>query len=199
MNNLTGRAPQCRQEVITWVSEHVLPHEADVRTWLRHRGVSQDEIDDTIQEAYCRIAALDHVRHIRSGRHYFLQTARNILFEHLRRARVVRLESMTEIDLSNIVEEEPSPEQITADRRELRRVQELIEGLPEPCRRIFQLKRIEGVSQRNIAALLSITENVVEAHATRGLKRILALLAGDSEVTGGTGTKDEQARKRTRS
>ena len=40
------------------------PHEADVRAWLRHALVPPDDIDDLIQEAYCKLAGLQAVDHI---------------------------------------------------------------------------------------------------------------------------------------
>jgi len=189
---------QSRQEIVAWVGGHVLPHEADVRAWLRRRGVAPDQIDDVVQEAYCRIAALDQVLHIGNGRSYFFQTARNIVLEQTRRARIVRIDSVTEIELSNIVDDEPSPERIAAGRRELQRVQNLIAGLPEKCRTIFELRRIDGVSQRDIAKILNVSENTVEAQAVRGLKLILKALSGDPAEPSAIGKYDERVRNRTR-
>jgi DNA-directed RNA polymerase specialized sigma24 family protein len=55
----------------------------------------------------------------------------------------------------------------------------VIEALPDRCREIFELRRVQGVSQRDIAAQLGIAEHVVEAQAVRGLKLILKALAHD--------------------
>jgi DNA-directed RNA polymerase specialized sigma24 family protein len=59
------------EDVIEWVALHVLPHEAAVRRWLRGALRNPDDMDDIIQEAYCRIAELDTLQHIRNGRAYF--------------------------------------------------------------------------------------------------------------------------------
>src|SRR3546814_2314206 len=80
--------------------------------------------------------------HIRSGRAYFFTAARSIVLMRLRRARIVSIESVTEIESLNIVGDEPSPERIAAGRRELDRVRRLIEGLPESCRRILDRKSV---------------------------------------------------------
>jgi RNA polymerase sigma factor (sigma-70 family) len=174
----TAEAPlkQSRAEIVAFVGGQILPHEADVRAWLRRSGSFPADIDDIVQETYCRLAALDSVAHIASGRAYFFRTARNIAIEKIRRARIVRIDCVTEIDALNVVDDEPSPERIVAGRRELRRVQHLIEGLPERCRQIFTLRRIHGVSQREVAARLGVTENVVETQSMRGLRLILRAL-----------------------
>jgi RNA polymerase sigma-70 factor (ECF subfamily) len=171
---------QGRAEIVAFVGGHILPHEADVRAWLRRTGSLPADIDDIIQETYCRLAGLETVAHIVSGRAYFFRTARNIAIERIRRARIVRIDCVTEIDALNVVDDEPSPERVVAGRRELVRVQRLIEGLPERCRQIFTLRRIHGLSQREVATRLGVTENVVEAQAMRGLRLILRALTETS-------------------
>lgn len=168
---------QSRAEIVAFVGGQILPHEADVRVWLRRSGSSDADIDDLIQETYCRLAALDSVSHIANGRAYFFRTARNIAIEKIRRARIVRIDCVTEIDALNVVDDEPSPERVVASRRELGRVRQMIEGLPERCRQIFVLRRIHGLSQRETAQRLKVTENVVEMQSARGLRLILRALS----------------------
>src|SRR3546814_6660918 len=86
----------------------------------------------------------------------------------LRRQRIVSIESVTEIESLNIVGDEPSPERVAGGRRELDRVRRLIEGLPDRCRRIFELRKVEGLPQREVAARLGVTEHVVENDVTKG-------------------------------
>lgn len=167
---------ESREKIMAWVGSEILPHEADVRAWLR-RTLDRGDAEDVVQEAYCQIARLEGVAHIRSGRAYFFTTARNIVLMQLRRARVVRIDSVTEIDNLDIVLDEPSPERVAAGRRELERVRRLIEGLPDRCRRIFELRKIDGLSQREVARRLGVTEHVVENDVGKGLKLILAALA----------------------
>jgi RNA polymerase sigma-70 factor (ECF subfamily) len=66
---------------------------------------------------------------------------------------------------------------VVASRRELGRVQQLIEELPERCRQIFTLRRIHGLSQRETAMRLGVSENVVEMQSARGLRLILRALS----------------------
>jgi RNA polymerase sigma-70 factor (ECF subfamily) len=173
---------QSRGEIVAWVGSQILPHERDLRLWLRRTGASESDIDDIVQDAYCRLAALSSVSHIANGRAYFFQTARNVALERLRRARIIRIDYATEIDALNILDSEPSPERVVDSRRELRKVRSLIEGLPERCREVFKLRRIHGLSQREVAHLLNVSENVVEAQAARGLRLILAALAGEADA-----------------
>ncbi|MBN9320343.1 MAG: RNA polymerase subunit sigma-24 [Caulobacterales bacterium 68-7] len=186
---------QSRREIVAWVGAQVLPHEADVRAWLRRKGAAPDEVDDVVQETYCRLAALPRVDHIANGRAYFFQSARNVAAERARRARVVRLDWLTEIELERIVDSEPIADRVLAGRQELRRIERLIEALPERCKEIFRLRRIQGISQKEIAQRLNVTENVVETQATRGLQLILAALA-TSEALSDERTREASNEKR---
>jgi len=166
--------------IVAWISHEVLPHEAAVRRWLA-RSLDPDAVEDVIQESYCRIAALDHVHHIRSGRAYLFTTARNLLLQQVRRQRVVRIEAVAEIDALGIGEDAPSPERVVAGRSELDRVVRLIAALPARCREVMELRKVHNVPQRVVAARLGISEHVVENEVAKGLKAIARALA-DGEM-----------------
>lgn len=122
-----------QENVILWVATQVLPHERAVRSWLR-RHVDVGEIEDIVQECYTRIASVKDVGHIRDGRSYLFATARTLILERIRRARIVRIDAVADFDLLQIDHDQLCPERIAAGRQELARVIKLIEGLPERCR-----------------------------------------------------------------
>ncbi|MBB5770048.1 RNA polymerase sigma-70 factor (ECF subfamily) [Brevundimonas vesicularis] len=162
---------------VRWLGQEILPHEQDVRAWLRRSLVTSNDVDDVIQESYCRLANLKAVEQIESPRAYFFQTARSVVLEQMRRARIVRIDAVTEIDALRIEWDEPSPERIAGGRKELERVMKIVATLPERSRRIFEMRRVMGLSQKEIARQLGVSENVVENEAARGLKAVLAGLA----------------------
>jgi RNA polymerase sigma-70 factor (ECF subfamily) len=190
---------QSRKDIVAWVGSHVLPHEAAVRAWLRRWTGRAQDIDDVIQEAYSRLASLDSVAHIGSGRAYLFQTTRNIVLEQVRRAKIIRIDNVTDIGTLSIVDEAPPLDRVVAGARELQRVEQLIDQLPLKCRRVFVLRRIHGVSQREIAGMFGISESAVEKLAMRGLKLILKALEGTDVTEDLTGDIGEHARDRTRS
>jgi RNA polymerase sigma-70 factor (ECF subfamily) len=184
---------QCRSEIVAWVGSNIVPHEADLRARLRRMAVPEEEISDIVQDSYLSIAKLDSVAHIRSGRAYFFTTARTVLLQRVRRDKIVRIDSLTEAEELKLYDEDPGPERQTSARLELARVKSLIDSLPDRCREIFQLRRVEGVPQREIAERLGVPEHTVEAQSRRGLKLILKALAdGEVDPSVATHSKHEQ-------
>jgi len=171
-----------RVRIATWVARQVMPHEADVRAWLLRSRAAPDDADELIQEAYCRLAMLDSVDHIGRPDAYFFSIVRNLYVRRLKRARVVPFETIAAIE-SYSADEAPSPEREAGGRLEVERVLALIARLPERCRQIVQMRRIEGLSQKEIASRLGVTEKVVEKQVWQGIRAVQALWqAADAEA-----------------
>ena len=170
-------------ELVGWVGRYILPHESRLRSWLRSAFPAID-VDDVVQEAYCRIAMLDSVSHIDDPRQYLFRTARNIVLEQLRRDRIVSIEAASGLaEMDQAVEGEHSnPERVTSDRRMLARVEQLIAMLPERGRQVFRMRKIEGLSQRYISSQLGISESIVENEVSRSLDRIVRALTQEERA-----------------
>jgi RNA polymerase sigma factor (sigma-70 family) len=171
-----------RQKIVAWVAREVMPHEPKVRAWLARSKMSKDDIDDVIQETYCRIAAVENIQAIDRPDAYFFSIARNLLTAQMRRNRVVRIDLVAEIESISPFDEAPSPERETSSRIELARVKRLMEKLPDRCRRIFEMRKIEGLSQREIARHMGVTESTVENDSVKGIRLILAALRQEEEA-----------------
>jgi RNA polymerase sigma factor (sigma-70 family) len=165
-----------------WVATHILPHEAEVRGWLRRhvRSLSPQDADDLIQDAYARLWSVQFT-HITNARGYLFAIIRNLLLENARRARIVPMERLGEIEMLRIPSEEPGPDRRVSARQELERLERMVAGLPEQCRRAFQLQKFQCLSQREIALKMNITERTVEKYLAIALGRVLDALKQDGE------------------
>lgn len=164
-------------DIVDWVAREIFPHEADVRAWLRRSSLRTSEEDDVIQEAYCRLLAVKSAADIRQPRAYFFTVARSIVLETFRRARVVRIDAAAEVAMLDSVDPAAPAEQTISDRQELQRVEAGLAKLPNRCREIFLLRRIHGLSQREVAIRLNISENVVGKQTARALDLLLQALS----------------------
>jgi len=167
---LRSASPERLPSIAHWVAAEILPHEREVRRWLARSRFPLD-IDDVIQEAYCAIAGLGSTAHIRSGRSYFFATARNVVLEHLRRAKIVPMEALSDLTPAIEADDRPDAEAIVWSRLELER---LIAALPARCQSVFRLCFIKGMTQREAAQELSMSENAVQKQLSRAMAQVAA-------------------------
>ena len=154
------------------MAETVIPYESTVRAWLVRARASEEDIDDIVQEAYCRLAALDTVDHITRPGAYFFSIVRNLLLQRLKRGRIVSIDMIAEIE-TYAIDDSPSPEREAAGRLDSARLRAIMAGLPERCRRIVEMRKIEGISQKEIARRVGVSESVVENDVHQGVQTIL--------------------------
>lgn len=180
--------------IMQWVAQEVLVHEPSLRSWLR-RAVGPDDVEDIIQESYCRISNLREISHIKNGRAYFFTTAKMIILERIRRSRVVSIETVAELDKLQVYDETGTPEEIIVTKNYLNSVKLLIEDLPERCRKVFKMRKIEGLSQREVATQLGLAEHTVENDVAKGLNLILKAIAdGEREAETSLESMDKHGR-----
>jgi RNA polymerase sigma-70 factor (ECF subfamily) len=157
------------RERTRWFLRNILPHESALRGWLSRRPLPGVDADDVIQEAYSILAELETVEGIRYPRAYLFQVARSVITRHVRRARIVPIHTVDDLERLEHSDDVPSPEQHTIDRDELRQLARAIAAMPHKTREAFILRRVRDLPQREIAARMRISENTVETHISRGV------------------------------
>lgn len=157
------------RERTRWFLRNILPHESALRGWLSRRPLPGVDADDVIQEAYSILAELETVESIRYPRAYLFQVARSVITRHVRRARIVPIHTVDDLERLEHSDDAPSPEQHTIDRDELRQLARAIAAMPVKTREAFILRRVKDLPQREIAARMRISENTVETHISRGV------------------------------
>jgi len=171
-----------------WLAQHVLPHEPALRVWLQSRRVVDLEVDDIVQETYAILAARASVETIQNPRAYTFQIANNVVLAHLRHSRVVSIRAIGDIDQLPNAALDPSPEAQAADRDELFRLAEMIGSMPVQVRTAFTLRRVEGLSQRDVARRMGLSENTVEKHIGKAIRLLMAEFGRGGKRSSGAST-----------
>jgi RNA polymerase sigma factor (sigma-70 family) len=155
-----------------WLAQNVIPHERAIRAWLYRRAYNID-VDDVIQEMYAKLAALETTDNIRSPRQYAARTAYSIIANQRRRSRVVPISSVGDLDELGLFSPDASPESQLEIRDELQELQTALAELPERCRQAFLMRRAEGLSQKEVAARLGVSEKSVEKYMAQGVRLLI--------------------------
>lgn len=154
-----------------WFAEEVQPHEGDLRKYIRRQFPKLGDVDDVVQESFLRILRANSTGRISCARAYLFTTARNIGFELFRKLRIYGDKLVTDPAVLRIVEEGADVAEKVSSAQEIELLFEAIDRLPSRCREVLVLRKIHGLSQREIAQKLGISECTVEVQITRGTKK----------------------------
>lgn len=156
-----------------WFGQHILPHEASLCSWLRRRRLAPHEVDDVVQETYAILASRERLDDLLHPRAYLFKIALSLVLRDAQRARVVPFESIEGVGVVDQAIDPFSPERIAIARDELRQLAAAIQSMPARVRAAFVMRRVHGLSQREIAERMDISESTVEKHIAKGLTLVI--------------------------
>jgi len=142
------------------------------RTQLR-RAVSgivrSDEVDDIVQETWLKSYEAELKQEIKFEKTYMLKTARNLALNSVSKAAEKRNFSITDLDEQDSVFEGAQLEHQVASKERFLNFCRATDTLSPEVKRVFLLKKVYELSQREIAEHLQISESTVEKHVAKGL------------------------------
>lgn len=168
-----------------WFIREILCHEAALTRYLTHAWSNPSDVPDLRQEIYIRVMEAAEKSRPLAPKYYLFTLAKNLIIDQRRKNRVVSIDPSQESALSNVLADEVSPERRYGGFQQLSRLLEAVEQLPDRCREVVWLRKIENLSQREIAARLKLAEGTVEGHLVRGMRILTRLFYA--------GTADESA------
>jgi RNA polymerase sigma-70 factor (ECF subfamily) len=171
-------------EVSRWFDEEVRPHEHALRAYLRGRFPSLPDLDDVVQETYIRLIRARESDHIRSPKSLLFVTARNVAIDVFRRRNASPTEDLADLEHFSVLEEGPNTTDSHVREQKLQLLEEAIKSLPERCRQVIMLKKIEGLSYDEISRKLGISHNTISAHLTVGVTKCRDYLQAHGVIRG---------------
>jgi RNA polymerase sigma-70 factor (ECF subfamily) len=152
-----------------WFAREILPLEVSLMQFLQHNWRLKNEIPDLRQEVYTRVYESAVKRIPEKPKHFLFATARNLLIDRARQARVIPIDAASDLDVLDPASDAPGPDQIVMARDELRRLQAALEKLSPRCREAVVLGRIQGLSRREIAQRMGVTEGTAAQYLAEGI------------------------------
>lgn len=131
------------------------------------------DADDLVQEAYARLMQAHATGPIACPRALLFVTARNLALNHLRHQRIERPEGAAELDALSVADEREGAPEALAQAEDFQLLIRAIQALPDRCRQIVTLRKIYGLTQKEVAQRLGISEHTVEAQGGIGLRKCI--------------------------
>jgi RNA polymerase sigma factor (sigma-70 family) len=149
---------------------------ADLTRYVRTIAADGDDVDDIVQEAWCRFSAAAPSQAIQEPRGFLFRIARNLAMDgHRRRQTERKLFASEAPEVTSLVpSDEPSAQAQVEAVDELAAVRAAIARLPERTRTAFLLHRVEGLKLVDIAARMGISKSLAQQLVVDGLERCKA-------------------------
>lgn len=160
---------------------HSLAHAAEayydeLRQFVRKRTGSSAIAEEVVQETWIRANAVT-ADLPDNPRAYLYRMAGNLAVDHIRRerSRAPELETGAQEPTDQVASLEalpcPAPSLLDTviSEQELRALNIAVRELPEKCRDVFLLYRGHGMSMREVAVHMGITQKTVEKHIAKAM------------------------------
>lgn len=165
-------------EVDHWFVREVLPLEATLVQFLHHHWRNESDIADLCQDVYMRIYESARKQIPNPVKPFVFTIARNLLIDRLRRERIIPIEAVADVDALGLAIDEAGPDRIVLARDALRRVQTALDHLPPRSRDVIVCKQLDGLTRRQIADRMGISEETVKWHLANGMNALADIFYG---------------------
>ena len=129
---------------------------------------SQIDPEETVQEVFVKLwLKKEMINPEKDFQSYLFSIAKNLVLDHLKSAVNRKLYFVDEHFQQDLQSDESLEHTIPTDFEE--QMLSLIEQIPERRREIFRLSRFEGMTYKQIAERLNITENTVDSQIRNAL------------------------------
>jgi RNA polymerase sigma-70 factor (ECF subfamily) len=165
---------------------------ADVYKLCRRMLADPDEAADATQEVFIRVMrSVVGFRGEAAFGTWLHRVTVNVCLTLLRKRTKAREAGLvaghtafaTPDDTTELAGEEASPDERAATADLMRRSEAALATLPEDARTVVVLRDIEGLSTKEVADLLGVTETVVKVRLHRAHARLRSLVLGDGGAT----------------
>ncbi|MNZ39599.1 putative RNA polymerase sigma factor FecI [compost metagenome] len=120
--------------------------------------------EDIVHDAYLKLDSGSLSSTIKCHASYLVGVVRNLAIDHSRRrSREQRLICDEDDCATSGLVDSAAPEQQVADRQELERIANALAELPERTRYAFEMCRVHGMKQKDIAERLGVSPALVNA------------------------------------
>lgn len=152
--------------------EAMLPHLAAAYNLARWLTRNSHDAEDLVQESFLRAFKSFESFRGGDGRAWLLRIVRNACYTWLQGNRVQELTTVYDEALHTIEDASRDPETLLLESADHQRLKETLEELPLEFREVIVLRELEGMSYKEIAALVGIPVGTVMSRLARARERL---------------------------
>jgi RNA polymerase sigma-70 factor (ECF subfamily) len=146
-----------------------LAHRGEIQDYLNRRLRCKETAADLTQDTFIRLSEQMSRTRIENFRAYLFSSARNLFIDHTRRQEHRKGEPLEQEEANKIEHSTPTLEQTAIANQQLATLNEVIQSMPEACREVFLMVRMEGLTYVEIGERLGISSKTAYSRMVRAL------------------------------
>jgi RNA polymerase sigma factor (sigma-70 family) len=165
----TRRAgPRRSTDAATAVLDAFIRNQIALRHFIGRFIRNSSDVDEIAQEAFLQAFSVEKTEAVEQPKSLLFRIAKHVAVSRLRRKANQIVSYLEDSVDSDVLQTEDSPEDEVSARQTLALHCEAVSALPPQCRQVYLLRKVHGLSHKEIAAQLGIAVSTVEKHLIKG-------------------------------
>ena len=170
MHSQPSRDGARSRKAATAVYDAFIRHESSLKRFIARFINSVPDVEDIAQEAFLRAYTVERGRVIEQPKSFLFRIAKHVALSQLmRKAR--QITDYVEYPDESAGPLECSAEEEISARETLGLHCEAVAGLSPQCRQVYLLRKVHGMSHKEVAAHLGLAVSTVEKHLIKGVEQ----------------------------
>lgn len=158
-----------KPRTLSAVSAAFVANNEFLKRFLARFFSDRQDIEDVAQEAYLRAYVAEQKKEIEQPKAFLFKIARNVALTQLTRKSRQITDYIEDSGDSTVIESETTVDGEVEALESFGLYCEAVAALPEKCRQVFLLRKVHGLSHKEIAERMSLSVSSVEKYLRRGI------------------------------
>jgi len=145
-------------------------HQLALKRFISRYLRNTQDIEDITQEAFLRAYKAEKTTEVLQPKSFLFRIAKNVAISELRSKSRKITDYIEDQEESSVLLNEWTTEDEVMAQQKLGIHCEAVASLTEKCRRVYLMRKVYGMSHKEIAARLGIAQSTVEKHLMNGVK-----------------------------
>lgn len=154
---------------ISVITAAFVEHSTPLKRFLGRYFSSRQDIEDVVQETYLRAYVEHHRKGLRHPKGFLFRVAKNVALSKLAKKSRQITDYLEDFALAEVSDTEAPIDQAIEAEESLGLYCDALASLPYKCREAFVLRKVHGLSHKEIAERLSMSVSSVEKYLRRGI------------------------------
>jgi RNA polymerase sigma-70 factor (ECF subfamily) len=159
-----------RREAPVGVLADYLAIKSSLKQYLMRLFVRPQDVEDVLQETFLRAFQSEQTKVIRSPKSFLYKIGRNLVLSEKTAKASQLMAYVGNLDELPVLDTRISAEDSFDLQQRIAVLNQMIQALPPQCRRVLVMRKVFGLSHKEVARRLNISVKTVEQHLTKGLQ-----------------------------